>query len=81
MMGVVSSNIFRTKDAPDYIPALVTTAAFGGMGICLTLGLGVWMIFDNRRRDRGEGRRVRAIDIPTERMREGPESKEFRWFY
>lgn len=81
MMGVVSSNIFRTQDAPDYIPALATTAAFGGTGICLTLLLGGWMIMDNRRRDRKEGRKVRAIDIPTERLKDGPASDEFRWFY
>jgi hypothetical protein len=46
-------NMFSNKDAPDYIPALATTAAFGGMGdVLLTLGLGASMIFDNRRRDR-----------------------------
>ncbi|KAI7287667.1 putative MFS transporter [Hortaea werneckii] len=37
VMGVVSSNIFRTEDAPNYIPALATTAAFGATGIVLTL--------------------------------------------
>ena len=31
---------------------LATTAAFGGMGGVLTLGLGASMVFDNRRRDR-----------------------------
>ncbi|KAB5536322.1 major facilitator superfamily domain-containing protein [Coniochaeta sp. 2T2.1] len=40
MMGVVSSNIFLSKDAPKYIPALATTAAFGGTGLVLTLGFG-----------------------------------------
>jgi hypothetical protein len=45
-------DMFRNKDAPDYIPALATKAAFGGMGTVLTLGLGAFMIFDSRRRDR-----------------------------
>lgn len=45
-------DVFRNKDAPEYIPALASKAAFGGMGAVLTLGLGASMIFDNRRRDR-----------------------------
>ncbi|KAI6867133.1 putative MFS transporter [Hortaea werneckii] len=81
VMGVVSSNIFRTEDAPDYIPALATTAAFGATGIVLTLLLGAYMIFDNKRRDRQQGERLRAKDVPTERLREGPACAEFRWVY
>ncbi|EAU38559.1 conserved hypothetical protein [Aspergillus terreus NIH2624] len=81
LMGLVSSNIFRSQDAPKYIPALITTAAFGGTGIILTLALGGWMILDNARRNRRQGVNVRALDVPTERLKEGPESPDFRWFY
>lgn len=81
LMGVVSSNIFRAQDAPKYGPALITTAAFGGTGAILTLLLGLWMIFDNRRRDRAQGIQMRALDVPTDRLREGPASPDFRWFY
>ncbi|KAK4611632.1 hypothetical protein CLAFUW4_13172 [Fulvia fulva] len=81
MMGVVSSNIFRTQDAPDYIPALATTAAFGALGILLTLALGGWMILENGRRDRRQGVIVRAQDVPTERLKEGPDCDDFRWIY
>lgn len=80
-MGIVSSNIFRTQDAPNYIPALATTAAFGATGILLTLGLGAYMIFDNKRRDRKQGRRIRPMDISTEKLKDGPDSLDFRWFY
>lgn len=80
MMGVVSSNIFRPQDAPDYIPALATTAGFGGVGIVLTLGLGGWMMWDNRNRDRRQGVKMRARDVPTERLRDGPGCEDFRWF-
>ena len=80
MMGVVSSNIFRNQDAPQYLPALATTAAFGGTGCVLTLLLGVYMILDNRRRDKRQGRKVRAVDIPTELLKDGPASPDFRWF-
>ncbi|GAB1197683.1 hypothetical protein APSETT444_006985 [Aspergillus pseudonomiae] len=80
LMGVVSSNIFRNQDAPKYLPALITTASFGGAGIVLTLLLGFWMMMDNKRRDRAQGVTLRALDIPTERLAEGPSSPDFRWF-
>jgi hypothetical protein len=80
LMGVVSSNIFRPVDKPRYIPALATTAAFGAMGCLLTLLLGFWMGWDNKRRDRRQGRVVRARDVPTELLRDGPECEEYRWF-
>jgi hypothetical protein len=81
LMGVVSSNIFRNQDAPRYMPALITTASFGGTGILLTLLLGGWMMVDNKRRDRVQGRKVRAQDVSTERLHEGPDCPDFRWSY
>jgi len=81
LMGLVSSNIFRNQDAPKYMPALITTAVFGGIGCFLTLLLGAWMVFDNKRRDRKEGKTVRAIDIPSELLASGPDSPEYRWAY
>ncbi|KAJ5131572.1 Major facilitator superfamily domain general substrate transporter [Penicillium bovifimosum] len=81
LMGVVSSNIFRTQDAPKYFPALITTAAFGAVGIILTLSLGAWMMADNTKRDRLQGVHVKARDIPTELLQDGPACENFRWFY
>nr|VWP00286.1 UDP-glucose:Glycoprotein Glucosyltransferase [Ganoderma boninense] len=80
LMGLVSSNIFRNQDAPKYIPALITTAAFGAAGAAITLLLGAYMVFDNRRRDAREGVVRRATDVSTEKLREGPRTPEFRWF-
>ena len=80
LMGLVSSNIFRNQDAPKYIPALITTAAFGGAGAAITLLLGMFMIIDNKRRDRREGVVRKATDVSTEKLREGPKAPEFRWF-
>ena len=80
-MGLVPSNVFRDQDAPNYIPALATTAAFGATGIVLTLCLGTYMIFDNKRRDRKQGKRMRARDVPTEILKDGPDSIDFRWYY
>ncbi|TLS26021.1 hypothetical protein PpBr36_07148 [Pyricularia pennisetigena] len=79
MMGVVSSNIFLNKDAPKYMPALVTTAAFGGVGGVLTVVLGLYMMWDNKRRDEAQGVKVRPQDVPTEKLRDGPASPDFRW--
>jgi hypothetical protein len=81
LMGVVSSNIFRNQDTPKYLPALATTAAFGGLGFCLTLLLGAWMIVDNKRRDARQGVKLNVRDIPTDMLRDGPAVPEFRWFY
>ncbi|KAH7151667.1 putative MFS transporter [Dactylonectria estremocensis] len=80
VMGLVSSNIFQEKDAPKYLPALITTASFGATGCVCTLLLGLWMIHDNRSRDAKEGVKVKAKDIPTELLASGPESPSYRWY-
>lgn len=80
LMGVVSSNIFLPNEAPKYLTALVTTAIFGACGCVLTLLLGTWMIVDNKRRDARQGKKVKARDIPTELLAEGPSSPDYRWF-
>ncbi|KAF7914267.1 uncharacterized protein EAF01_000673 [Botrytis porri] len=80
LMGLVSSNIFLNKDAPKYIPALATTAAFGGMGVILSTSLALYMIFDNRRRDAKLGRKLDIGETTTELLRDGPSVQEFRWF-
>jgi hypothetical protein len=79
-MGLVSSNVFRAKDKPKYMPALITVAAFGATGACLAAALGCYMWVDNKRRDRRDGVRLRAQEVPTERLRDGPRAREFRWF-
>ena len=80
LMGLVSSNIFRAKEKPKYETALITTAAFGACG-CLVAGcLGMYMIFDNRRRNRKAGVKTTAADVPTHKLRDGPSTPEFRWF-
>jgi hypothetical protein len=79
LMGVVSANIFRSQDAPKYTPALATIAACGATGVILTLSLGFWMAFDNRRRDRKQGVKIDVRDVSTALLRDGPTSPHFRW--
>lgn len=80
LMGVVSSNIFRPQDAPKYIPALATTAAFGATGSVCALLLGTYMLIDNKRRNAKQGVNLTARDVSTEKLRDGPRNPEFRWF-
>jgi MFS family permease len=80
LMGLVASNVFREQDKPKYMPALITVGAFGATGAVLAGLLGSYMFFDNKRRDRRDGATIRAVDVPTERLRDGPASPEFRWF-
>lgn len=80
LMGVVSSNIFLPGEAPKYETALITTACFGGCGCALTLALGAYMIWDNRKRDRTQGVWLRAKDVSTAVLADGPAVDEYRWF-
>ncbi|KAF2001767.1 MFS general substrate transporter [Amniculicola lignicola CBS 123094] len=78
LMGVVSSNIFRPQDSPKYIPALATTGAFGATGCLAALMLGAYMVFDNARRNKAQGVNLTARDVSTEKLRDGPQSPDFR---
>ncbi|KAH8664609.1 putative MFS transporter [Xylariales sp. PMI_506] len=80
LMGLVASNVFQARDAPKYLPALITIASFGGVG-CLAAGLlGLYMVLDNKRRNRRQGVNLTARDVPTLKLRDGPKADEFRWF-
>ncbi|EJT78534.1 MFS transporter [Gaeumannomyces tritici R3-111a-1] len=80
LMGLVSSNVFRKEDAPKYEPALITTACFGAAGATVAAAMGLWMVWDNRARNRSQGVNLSARDVPTHRLRDGPKVDEFRWF-
>jgi len=80
LMGLVSSNIFTPGSAPDYIPALATTAAFGATGALCAALLSIYMVMDNKRRDRKLGRKLDIREVPTVLLRDGPSVPEFRWF-
>ncbi|PLB42560.1 putative MFS transporter [Aspergillus candidus] len=80
VMGLVSSNVFRESDRPKYMPALITVGVFGAVGATIAASLGLFMWCDNARRNRRQGIVVRAQDVPTDRLRDGPASEDFRWF-
>jgi len=80
LMGLVASHLFRLEDAPKFEPALIGTACFGGCGALTTACLGLWMMWDNKRRDKKQGIKVKARDVPTSLLRDGPASDDFRWY-
>lgn len=79
--GLISTNIFRSKDAPKYVPALGITAGFGGAGILLVLGILSYMIFDNSRRNKQQGVNLTYKDVPTSELYDGPSNPNYRWMY
>ncbi|CUM54351.1 uncharacterized protein AC631_00730 [Debaryomyces fabryi] len=79
--GLISTNIFRPKDAPKYVPALGITAGFGGLAIILVSSIVLFMIFDNRRRNKLQGVNLTFRDVPTSELRDGPTNPNYRWMY
>ncbi|KAF4606672.1 hypothetical protein EYR38_000726 [Pleurotus pulmonarius] len=79
--GLISTNVFRAQDEPRYIPALATSAAFGGLCLILVLSVGAYMRWENRRRNHVQGINVSAADVDTSILKEGPSSPSFRYMH
>lgn len=80
LMGVVSSNISRAQDAPNYLPALTVTAAFSRLGFVSVALLGLWRARDNARRNREQGVDLKVEGVSTGGPKEGHAHPSFRWF-
>ena len=76
--GLISSNIFFPSSAPNYVPASAISAGFGGMAAVTTLGVGLYMKVDNRRRNKRQGVELKAGDVPTSQLR-APYQKDEKW--
>lgn len=79
--GLISTNIFRPKDAPKYVPALGITAGFGGLAIVIVASITTFMVFDNRRRNKKQGVKLTYKDVPTSALQDGPSNPSYRWMY
>ncbi|KAJ7597005.1 major facilitator superfamily domain-containing protein [Mycena floridula] len=79
--GLISTNVFRAQDEPQYIPALATSAAFGGLCLVLVASMGIWMRFENRRRNKEQGVNLTAKDVRTESLGAGRADPNFRYMY
>lgn len=78
-MGLVAANIFTEKSAPRYEMASIICACFGFAGAAITLGLGFWMRWDNRRRDSEQGVVLKASDVATSELKSGQKDPKWRW--
>ncbi|KAG0648164.1 putative transporter [Hyphodiscus hymeniophilus] len=81
LSGLISSNIFRPQDAPNYIPALAISAAFGGFAIVLVTSMHLYMRWFNAKKDREQGVKLRAEDVSTADLTDGFKSEKFRYMY
>ncbi|KAJ7706216.1 MFS general substrate transporter [Mycena rosella] len=79
--GLISTNVFRAQDEPKYIPALATSAGFGGLCLILVAGTGFWMRVDNANRNRAQGVNWSAADVPTSTLADGPKNPSYRWMF
>ncbi|KAG7730965.1 hypothetical protein KL933_000760 [Ogataea haglerorum] len=79
--GLIASNIFRAKDAPKYIPALGITAAFGGAALITIVLISIYMVIDNKHRNKAQGTKLTFRDVPTYLLAEGPSNPSYRWMY
>ncbi|WVQ75755.1 hypothetical protein IAR50_005386 [Cryptococcus sp. DSM 104548] len=78
--GIVSANIFLDKWSPAYIIPLAITCALEALGVMLIVSLGMWMRWDNRRRNRAQGVEWGSGDVPTEVLKDGPKNPSYRHF-
>jgi hypothetical protein len=78
--GILSAATFRKEYAPKYVPTLATTAACNVVCIATTLGLGLWMKVENRKRDRKMGARIKPEEVSTGELGDGEGSEMWRYF-
>lgn len=81
LAGIISAGTFRTTYAPRYIPTLAATASCNVICIIFTLGLGIWMRKENKRKDREQNIVLRAGDVHMSAMRDfGVQDPRWRYF-
>jgi predicted MFS family arabinose efflux permease len=78
-MGLVAANIFTEKSAPRYQMASIICACFGFAGATMALCLGLWMRYDNNRRNKAHGVVLKPGDVPTSQMANGQKDPRWRW--
>ena len=78
-MGLVGTNIFLPSTAPNYILASIISAAFGGAAVVFVLGIGFYMKWDNERRNKEQGITLKAKDLSTFELKDGPLDPRWRW--
>ena len=78
--GILSAATFRVEYAPAYRPTLIATSCCNAVCIFFTLGLGIWMKMENRRKNREQGTVIKAEDVHTSDLPDGEQSEHWRFF-
>jgi hypothetical protein len=77
---ILSAATFRVEYAPAYRPMLITTSCCNVVCIAFTLGMGIWMKGQNKRRNAEQGVVIRAEDVDTSSLVDGEKSPNWRFF-
>ena len=80
MGGIISAQLFRNEWAPLYLQALGATAGFQGLAIIVSAGLGVYFRWQNAKRDKAMGQKLRVEDTPQNELVEGERDPRFRYW-
>lgn len=78
--GIISGATFRVEYAPSYWPTLVATSCCNGVCIIAVLTMGLWMRRENARRNKEQGRVLKAEDVDTDTLQDGEDSPDWRYF-
>ncbi|KAG8533878.1 uncharacterized protein KY384_001619 [Bacidia gigantensis] len=82
--SVIAPQTFQAKDAPDYLPAKITTMASQVAGALLTFLLFCYYVWMNRRRDRHAALESRAVEHKEQDLWEDltdSKNPNFRYVY
>lgn len=78
-MGLVASNIFFEDEAPRYMTALYINIGCGAAALVLIISIGLWMRWENRRRDKILGYKLTPQSVPTKELVSGSKDLRFRY--
>ncbi|EIW67160.1 hypothetical protein TREMEDRAFT_72183 [Tremella mesenterica DSM 1558] len=78
--GIVTANIFLQRFAPHYVTPLIVSAAIAGTGIVYLGCLRMYMVIDNKRRNKAQGVNWTSLDVPTSALVDGKKNPSFRHF-
>lgn len=66
--------------APSYIPTLIATSCCNIIAITGILIMKFIMVRENRRRDKAQGRIIKAEDVDTSTLHDGENDPNWRYF-
>ncbi|KAK6439591.1 hypothetical protein LTR95_004201 [Oleoguttula sp. CCFEE 5521] len=80
LAGIISGATFRVEYAPKYLPTLAATSACNVISILAVLTMSIWMRRENAKKNKEQGRVLRAQDVDTALLQDGEKSPDWRYF-